>query len=618
MRIKMKTPSKIIYGKISKKTDNVIFVNFKDFEFQSYNYELVTTTINEIKKIQNSSIDGIPLPKLFMYDTISLWWFFYPKLSRKLLDVISFIDNFLKFIEKEKPKIVVIENDFRNFEIIFQICQQNNIKLQFSKFQYKKYQMYQKIRSYARKIGINFFTKKKINHRKNLFNKKKIPFPSLEESFLFVSQAPFRRPMLTSNGTTKKGEFLIQNIIDLLEKKNKIIGIDIIPDLKRNNSALIERLNSQITWIPVELLFIKSDKSKHKQFLKYFKQIVNSDSFHNLFTFKNISYFDQVNPVFKEMEFFFYIPYWLDLIDSLNELFVNNKPKAVFLIYETGPYALAFISVCKKFGIKTIGMQHGTIYKHHFLYMHDKFSNSENQYEFPLPDKMILFGEYFKKLLISNGYPEDKLVSFGNPVFFHIDKIEEYMKNNKFYEKHGINKEKKIILFTTNRLQEGYGIKKFNYDTRVWDHLLANFANDDRYFLILKPHPREIPTIYEKMKKKYNASNAKIIQDDLLSLTYISSIVISTYSTATMDSICMKKPVINVEFDGIKYPIPLGDAVKTSQLEDVHKNILKILEDESIKSELLKNCTIFAKDHYNLPIERPYEILEELLNFRNF
>jgi len=104
MRIKMKNPSIIIYGKISKKTDNVIFVNFKDFEFQSYNYELITTTINEIKKIQNSSIDGIPLPKLFMYDTISLWWLIYPKLSRNLLDVISFIDNFLKFIEKEKTK----------------------------------------------------------------------------------------------------------------------------------------------------------------------------------------------------------------------------------------------------------------------------------------------------------------------------------------------------------------------------------------------------------------------------------------------------------------------------------------------------------------------------------
>ncbi len=615
MRIKMKNPSIIIYGKISKKTDNVIFVSSKDFENPFYNYDYTNTIVNEIKKIQNSKINDIPVTKLFNYDQVSLWWFLYPKLTEKFFVTISFIDNFLKFIEKEKPKIVVIENDFRNFEIISQVCNLNNIKLKYSNSNYKKFKIMKKIRTHTRKLGANFLTKKKIRLRKNLFYKKKIKIPSLDGSIVFVSPAVYRRHIINPNGSTEKGEYFLQNIIDLLDKKFPVIGVDLIPQLSWDNSALIERLDSKMMWIPVEIFFKKSHKyKKHIKFLKNYNQIVKSNDFQNLFKFKNISYFEQVKQIFREMEFLFYFPYWLTLIDSLNEFLENNKPKTVFLIYETGPYALAFISVCKKFGIKTIGIQHGTIYKHHFLYMHEKFSDSDNNFEFPLPDKILLFGEYFRKLLIERGYPQNKLISFGNPAYLNMDKLQAFIKNTKIYEKYGIEKEKKIILFTTSSQLEGYDLEKNNYETRLWEYLLKNFSNNNKFLLILKPHPRELRATYEKLKKKYNALNAKIIQDNLQALGHISSIIISTYSTATMDLICMNKPVIFVEFDGLKYPVSLGNAVKNCQLSDVFKNINDLLEKESERSELLKNTVKFAKEHYNIPIENPSDILSDLLH----
>ena len=76
----------------------------------------------------------------------------------------------------------------------------------------------------------------------------------------------------------------------------------------------------------------------------------------------------------------------------------------------------------------------------------------------------------------------------------------------------------------------------------------------------------------------------------------------------------MNKPVIFVEFDGIEYPVPLGNAVKNSQLSDVFKNINDLLEKESERAELLKNTVKFAKEHYNIPIKNPSDILSDLLH----
>ena len=159
-------------------------------------------------------------------------------------------------------------------------------------------------------------------------------------------------------------------------------------------------------------------------------------------------------------------------------------------------------------------------------------------------------------------------MTFGNPAFFNLEKIESALENKHLLEKYGIGKNKTIILFTTTKLQEGYEItKKHNYDSRIWNYLLENFGNNDSFFLLLKPHPKEFTTVYDEiLKKNKSPLNAKIIQGSLQELIYVSSVIISTYSTTIIDSLCFKKPVINVEFDEIKFPIILGNAVKTTKL----------------------------------------------------
>jgi len=606
----------VIYGKKSKKDKENIFVNENDFLSPSYNYQNILNSTNELKRIEKLSIDGNYLLDLLTYDGVSMWWFFHPRLTGKFFKYITFIINFSKFIDEFKPRIVYVVDELSYFNIIKQVCHQKNVKLNVSNWNHFKFKASTKIVHQLRNYKARRITKQKIHRRKKLFFQKKDSIPSIKDKIIFMSTPPFRRHIFDiQEGIARKGEFLVQELVNLIDDKKQIVGVDLFSHVLLDDKTLEDRLNSEITWFPVEVIYNKLNSRNKKAFLKKYEKLINSKKFQNLFKFNDISYWEQLSDDFDEFKFDYYLPYWLDLLDSLKRFFSNNKPKCIFLIYETGPLAIGFIATCKKLGIKTIGIQHGIIYEYHEQYLHDNFFSPENPQGFPFPDKMILFGEFFKNLLLKKGYPQDNLVTFGNPSFFNLEKIESALESKDLLEKYGIKKNKTIILFTTTMLQQGYQITtKYNYDSRIWSYLLENFGNDENFFLILKPRPQEYTTVYEEiLKKNNNPLNAKIIQDSLQELIFVSSMVISTYSTTIIDSLCLKKPVINVEFDEIKFPISLGNAVKTTKLDDLKKNILEIINDDGVKNELLQNSSEIIKMLYNIPEENPKKLLQNLV-----
>ncbi len=611
-----KNPKIVIYGKKSLKNNETLFVNENDFLSPSYNYQNIRESINELKRISKQSIVNKSLLELLTYDEISMWWFFYPRLSQKFLKYIAFIVNFLKFIKEVKPQTVQVTYNFENFSVIKQICNQQNVKLKISNWNYLQYKINNKIRRKLRNYNSKRTINRKIKRRKNFFYQKKDSVPLVNDKIIFTSTPIFRRQIFdVQEGISKKGEYLIDDLVNMFDNKNEIVGIDLFSHVLWDETTLEERLNSEVPWFPVEILFKKLKQNEHKWFLKKYEKLLDSQKFQKLFEFQNIRYWELLIEDFNEMKFDYYLPYWLKLIDSLKEFFSNHRPKCIFLIHETSPLSVAFIAVCKKLGIRTIGIQHGIIYDYHEQYMHDNFATPENPGGFQFPDKMLLFGKYFENVLAKQGYPKERLVTFGNPAFFNLEKIESALENKHLLEKYGIGKNKTIILFTTTKLQEGYEItKKHNYDSRIWNYLLENFGNNDSFFLLLKPHPKEFTTVYDEiLKKNKSPLNAKIIQGSLQELIYVSSVIISTYSTTIIDSLCFKKPVINVEFDEIKFPIILGNAVKTTKLDDLKKNILEIINNNTVKNELLQNSSEFIKMLYNIPEENPKKLLQNLV-----
>jgi len=609
---------KVIFGKKIDMKGDIIFVKEEDFQSPRHGDESTNITINEINRIKSLSIDEKSIPELLGYYDISLWWFIYRQMFLQLQKTLDFITNFSDFIKNTNPDSIKVVDQFARLDVIEQICRMNKIGIEYSKLNYLKYQKHQQIKQRLKNSAMEIISKRRISKRKKIFYNKEKAIPQVTNSIIFAAAHRFRQEtLIIENNKKERGEHLIHHVIRLIDKDEKIIGIDLESDLRKNDMILNERLDSEMPWFPPELLFNDKNKQKKNRFLKNYENLIALEDFHNLFSYKGISLWYQLKNTFEKMGHSPYIPFWIDLIDSLTEFFSNNKPKAVFLPYETGPLALAIIAACRKTNVTTLGIQTGFIHKFHINYSHDRFATKEDPYGFPLPDNLLLYGDYTRRLLIKKGYPEKVLVVLGNPVFFNLDKIQDYLKNKFLFEKYKIDKTKKVILFTTSGLQElqEHNIKH-NYDSQTWRYILENFSDNKNFFIILKPHPLENPLNYNKIVNEYNASNARVIQGDLFELIYLSSVVISIFSTTMFDSLCMKKPVIQIKF-GDAYSSPLDEyeqVVIQTDLKHLTENILKVLQNNESKEKLLKNCLSAIKDFYNIPEKNPESILKELLN----
>lgn len=104
--------------------------------------------------------------------------------------------------------------------------------------------------------------------------------------------------------------------------KKEFVGIDFFSYLSSNDKILEERIKSDIDWFPIEALFSSNLNSEiHKKFIKTFEKILNLQEFQKLFVFNSIEYWDNIFEVLEKFKFSYYLPFWLTLVDSLNEFF---------------------------------------------------------------------------------------------------------------------------------------------------------------------------------------------------------------------------------------------------------------------------------------------------------
>jgi len=379
--------ARVIFGKKSKKDDKDLFVTENDFLSPRVDTKIDALAMNEINRITGLSINGKSVPELITYEDTSLWWFIYSPLIVPFIKIINFITHFSEFVEQVNPHTLKVEDDFNTFDILKQFCVKRKIKLEFSKIEYIKFVTRKKIWRLIRKYGSKRITKLKIKNRKNLFYKKRKSIPNIDNKIIFSVLPIYHRPVFNPNKKTEeRGEWLVQNIINLLNDEKNIVCIDLFTEVRENEQILSERLESKLPWFPVELLFKNKNNSKHNQFFGTYKAVISSDQFHELFQFNGISLWHQLEDVFEKMKIAPYLPYWLELIDSLKFYFKTHKPRAIFLPYEYGPLALSFITASHLYGIKTVGISHATIYKNILGYSHKEFASSKNPYGFPLPD----------------------------------------------------------------------------------------------------------------------------------------------------------------------------------------------------------------------------------------
>ena len=588
----------IIYDKKPTST-NPNFIEIDFLELEKYGKR---KTRNEFIDYSDVTIGNKKLNEWFEIDGISLWWFVFPTIYPICNDAGFFIDCFESFIEKNKIKTIEVRGGFDKLSLIKQICTLQNISLKINNiekfsFSTKKFSE-NKIKKYAHEKT----TLKKHEMRIKQYHNS-LDFSTLDSYTLITSPGVYRREIYdVETKKTKNGEYFIGPFLDVLHSQNEnTLCVDLDYTFKGDLKPLLERLESEYNWIPVEILFSSRNNKKLKNSLQQLKNSIKLMMKHDvekIFQYQGISIWSYVQYLFEEI---FYEPYvftYLRLIYGLEEFFEKHKPKQIIQVYETGPYAKAFEVVAKKLKIKTIGLQHGmwaTITPPEYL--HKNIQDKSNPLGHPIPDITCVFGDYDKKILTENGnYPEKNIAVTGNLSLFYLDKIKKSIDKKTILKNYNIENKQVILIPLSSRL---YYAGKHKAEFILLEKLFSSFGDDPEKIFLVRPHPGDKFDQQTLSKlcpsKNFICSNLSVFED-----IFVSDLIVLTFSTVGLEATLFNKPVFYVSvFQGDKsnfseYYQPFIDnhIIETISIDDLSHKIdsydySKLLDMPKTKQDIL-------------------------------
>jgi hypothetical protein len=599
----------IIFEKKPKKSTpkDTIVIDLDDLEsYGNFRHGI------EFIKFPSHTIADKTIMEWFAVNGISYWWFAAPILHPKYNEAVLFIKRFSTFLEEHSIDLIKLQGVFDKIDLIKQISKQKNIKLEIS----NKYFLFckkNKINELAKKSIYKKIMKEKIKKRNHLFDKLGSSIDKLDNPVIFTSPDIYRRE--TYDFTTKKSkkeEFFIKPFLDIVEENNiSSLCFDFDYTLKGTTCILEERLTTPYNWIPIENLLKKSKSKQTKKTISSLKNSINlllKNGKENLLVYQKISLTEYMKQSFKDLFLEPNLPTYIHLIELLENYLKKIKPIAIIQVYETGTYAKAFEVAAKKLGIKTLGIQHGLIPTDYPDYMFKEIKN-EN---FPLgnfiPDKTLVYGEYYKKILTEiGGYPKDKIQVIGNPTYFNFEKIKNSFNKYEILKKNDFKNEK-IILFPLSM--------RFFYFENSPDRIILNilfdgFKDRDDVKILVRPHPGD--KLDQNTLNNYFPDNNFLISiNTLFEDIFVSDVVV----ILPISSVSSEVPIF-------EKPLLLVNVEKDNSVKSIDDAYLQLVEHDVAKlissSEIVSTINLIDKGEIwkNNDSQKRKEFLQNYFNYGN-
>ncbi len=530
------------------------------FKFSKNEEYLTTSCKNFLNSISCATVDSKTIVEWYQYGNTSLWWFVYRRIWTKIEECLRFIENLKTLIEDIRPQVFVVKGFYDKLDLIKQICVVYNIKLEIPIQSLRKVILQYNLKRKLWKVLVHRYDNKTKNKKieriglaKDLI-KNSFDASSVRDCVIYLAGSNYRRDIYDwRNDEVISGEHIVQMVLERVIDVSKLLCIDVDYFYSSDNSGLEKRLKDPDKyWIPFEMFITDELQNGSKKPIEYLtKRIIalyEKKEFREAFVYQGIQMWSTLELLFKALMAKIYLPNYILTIEAAKLLLSQVRPKSIFLPYETGVYAMAFIVAAEELGIKTIGMQHGIIHKAHFDYSIDNLRTKTSSVGCPIPTYLLVFGEFYRKLLVETfSYPSDRVITVGNPAYESVPTEIMDSRRQKILLDIGLDPSKKTVLVATSGHQAKYG--RGDYDVLIVKALsegLAQMGNDIQ--VLVKVHPIEDAAEYLRIVREKNAPNLTVIEEyPIQQLIAICDVFVSVLSTTIFEAMVMNKPVIIVE-----------------------------------------------------------------------
>jgi len=220
------------------------------------------------------------------------------------------------------------------------------------------------------------------------------------------------------------------------------------------------------------------------------------------------------------------------------------NPKLIIITSSDGFYGL--MAAAKENNIPVIEFQHGVMDNYHPLYDWPEYLKNRKN-ELLVPDKIFLFGQYWKENMLStNFWKDNELLCIGNARISEI--------SNKYYK-------------NINNIKKNYKTAKFVYtptsfvrdESILFLNNALQIATENNIFLeiFIKVHPSEDSdySFYFELEKQY-PDKCKVFyhsQKSLYDCFVESDVHLSVYSASIFESLNIGKPTGILNVTGKEY-----------------------------------------------------------------
>jgi hypothetical protein len=214
---------------------------------------------------------------------------------------------------------------------------------------------------------------------------------------------------------------------------------------------------------------------------------------------------------------------------SFIKFFKKHKQfKLIATIGEQDSIRKAILDAARFSNIKTVGIQHGTIYDNHISYT---YSAEELKYQ-PAPDHMLVWGEKWKENLIKFGNYSDSAIEVVGQL--RTDVIPQLLKENN--NDHGLFK----VIFASQPMPI------FQDRIDVLRAVLKAASKFPQLELIIRPHPRETDDLFfNRIAKEEGVTSYSIERKEGLYQTMAkSNALITCFSSVAYEALYFDLPIL--------------------------------------------------------------------------
>jgi len=228
-----------------------------------------------------------------------------------------------------------------------------------------------------------------------------------------------------------------------------------------------------------------------------------------------------------------------------------------------------------------------------------------------LPTKIAIMDKYAKQEMLSEGFPEDKLVITGNPHFDNLEKkAQNFNEKQQDYILDQVKLNKGTFLFYAANVWEEYK-KEYGF----WDLDNIKLINKtiealptkhrERTGIITKLHPRtpqqDIEKISQYIKEKGENRISLVTNIDSQDIVLASDLTLTPNSTLAFEAIYLHKPSMSMQ-PGLRTKDYLSILTNNNLIpvgytkQECQELISKAIINKDYRKELVKQASSFTTD----------------------